>query len=189
MLFNHQSTIQQVRENLNFLQSIGECKPVTINSAVDPHFGTPMTMLMKRDGVLRDEGISMRSEYLDERVKVAKTVAEISANAFQPYMNLISGLQSAITYEWRRQVPGRQEREKKLIDSFEKLVNDGFAQIVVQAVEDLNSSLTHEAEEAIAYTYKRLEDLNQQLAISQALLLMHLEQVEGSVHYWTQEEI
>ena len=189
MLFNHRSTIEQVLENLEFLQTIGECKPVTINSAVDPHFGTPMTLIMKRDGVLSDKEISMSSNYLDERVKIAKTVAEICANAFQPYMNLISGLQSAITYEWRRQVPGRQEREKKLIDRFEKSVNDGFAKIVIQVVEDLGSSQAPNAEEAIAYTYKGLEDLNQQLALSQALLLTHLEQVEGTIHYWTQEEI
>jgi anaerobic magnesium-protoporphyrin IX monomethyl ester cyclase len=140
MLFNHRSKIEEVSKNLDFLQEIGECKPLTINSAVDSHFGTPMTLIMERDGVLKDEGISLSCDYLDQRVKTAKIVAEYCAFHCQPYLNLIRGLQSAITYEWRRKVPDRQDREKKLIDTFENSVNEGFADIVIQAVNGLESS-------------------------------------------------
>jgi hypothetical protein len=189
MLFNHRSTIRDVRANLEFLQSIGECKPTTINTVVDPHFGTPLTQLMESEGVLRDYGLAMRVEFLDERVRIAKLAVEIVAFAFQPYMNLIADLQSSVTYEWRRQVPGRLVREKRLIDAYESSVNAHFADVVVQAVEELDSPNPPETQEVISVTNGRVATLEQRLKLPTAILLAHLSQVEGKVHHWSQEEL
>ncbi|MGA7312393.1 MAG: radical SAM protein [Silvibacterium sp.] len=187
MLFNTRKTIFDVREDLQFLKEINECKPVTINSGVDAHFGAPLTGALERDGVLRDEGLRLTVEYPDAKVRAAKKIAELCAEKFQGYMNLIATLRSSITWEWRRKVPGRRDEQERLLDAFEKAVNQGFADIVVQAVDELIES--DEAETVISVAQQRIASLMDMLEVSAALVKSHIATIEGGIRYWTQQSL
>jgi hypothetical protein len=190
MMFHYDSTIDQLRRNLDFLQDIGECKPVTINSSVDPHFGTPMLRIMERERVVDDHGTSMTMRFKDPRAGVAKRVAQRANERFQDYMNLIAGLQSAVTYEWRRPVPHRTKDVQDTIDRFEARVNDSFVQVVSEALDALDRPHTDElATEVSNAADARLAQVDRQLSMGRSLLLLYLQQREGGVAYHTQREL
>jgi radical SAM superfamily enzyme YgiQ (UPF0313 family) len=189
MLFNYRSTLREVRQNLEFLKDIGECKPITLNTAVDPHFGTPLVWAMEREGVLQDDLIAMKARYLDSRVATAKIVAEKCATAFQPYMNFIAGIRSSVTYEWRRAVPGRRPQEERLLDAFEQQVNDQFSRVVCDAVDQLDRFPEPAAKEVIWAAEEELEGIGERLAVARSLIVTHLQGVEGAIRYVTQSDL
>jgi radical SAM superfamily enzyme YgiQ (UPF0313 family) len=187
MLFNTRKTIRDVKDDLDFLKEIDECKPVTINSGVDAHFGAPLTLAMERDGVVRDSGLMLSVDYPDPKVRTAKQIAELCAESFQPYMNLLATIRSSVTWEWRRQVPGRRDEEERLLNAFEKSINDGFADIVVDAVDMLGGS---DRFESIVSTAKsKIAHLVERLELSAALVKSRIAAVEGQIRYWTQQAL
>lgn len=188
MMFHYDSTIEQLRRNMAFLRDIGECKPVTVNSSVDPHFGTPLLRVMRRENVLNDHGTSMTMRYKDPRVAVAKTIAEEAAGGFQEFMNVIAGLQSAITYEWRRPVPGRQPEVQKAIDAFEARVNDAFVQVVEESLQELDTSAA-DTTAVVAAARERLTTVRCELSLARSLLMLFMQQREGGVVYRTQRDL
>ncbi len=189
MLFNHRATLDEVRANLDFLHEIGEFKPVTINSAVDPHFGTPLNRVIRRDGALRDHGSILSSVYLDPRVGLAKRVAEAAAARFAPYQALIAGLQSAVTFEWRRVVPGRSPEVARAIDKFEATCNEGFAGVVERAVDRLRDDDPPAEAELLDDVARELDRVESRLVLAKALLLGVVAQQEGGVRYHTQNDV
>lgn len=183
MLFNPRVTLEDLHENLQFLKDIGEFKPMVINSAVDPHFGAPLLQSFRRDGVLRDEGLRLSVEYSDVRVRAAKAVAELCAEAFQPFMSFIAAVRSSVTYEWRRPVPGREEPEERLLDAFERRVNDAFACVMERAVRSFLKG--DEPRVVIQSSAAEVAHEVEIARLGQALVITHLESVEGGVHYWS----
>ncbi len=186
MMFHYDSTIARLRRTMDFLRDIGECKPVTVNSAVDPHFGTPMLRVMRREEVLADHGTHLSARFKDPRVAVAKKVAEDAAAGFQEYMNTIAAVQSAITYEWRRPTPGRTPRAKAAVDDFERGVNEAFVSVVDAALASLDAGGS--AESVTAAAADRLTAVRERLEVSRSLLLLALQRLEGGVRYRTQRE-
>lgn len=186
MMFHYDSTIDQLQRNMDFLRDIGECKPVTVNSAVDPHFGTPLLRVMKREDVLVDHGTHMSARYKDPRVAVAKLVAEEAAAGFQEYMNTIAAVQSAITYEWRRPAPDRPPQAKVAVDNFERGVNGAFVAVVDEALANLGADRA--AADVTAAARERLATVREQLNVSRSLLLLALQRLEGEVRYRTQRD-
>ncbi|MEU6492237.1 radical SAM protein [Streptomyces sp. NPDC046984] len=189
MMFNHRTTLTEVRANLEFLRSIDELKPVTINSSVDPHFGTPLNRVIEHDGALRDLGTTLASEYLDPSTAVAKRVAELSAARFAPFQEVIAGLQSSVTFEWRRTVPGRKPEVARAIDRFEALCSEAFVQVVEKAVEDLSGADAPTSKEAVADANRRLDDAESRMRLAQALLLASVVHADGTARYYTQNDI
>ncbi len=189
MLFNHRATLDEVRANLDFLHEIGEFKPVTINSAVDPHFGTPLNRVIEHDGALRDHGATLSSVYLDSRVALAKRVAEMSAGRFAPFQALIAGLQSSVTFEWRRSIPGRKPAVSKAIDKFEENCNEGFAGVVERAVDRLRGTDPPGDEEFLSDVAAELDQVQDRLSLAKALLLSVVAIQEGEVRYHTQNDV
>ncbi|WP_262703251.1 MULTISPECIES: B12-binding domain-containing radical SAM protein [Streptomyces] len=189
MMFNHRTTLTEVRANLEFLRSIGELKPVVVNSAVDPHFGTPLNRVIEHDGALRDHGATLSSEYLDPHTAIAKRVAEVAAARFAPFQEAIAGLQSSVTYEWRRTVPGRRPEVTRSIDRFEALCNEAFAQVFEQTVEDLSGADAPTEGEAIADASRRLDEVQSRMTLARALLITSVAKAEGSARYYTQNDI
>jgi len=187
MMFHYDSTIDQLRRNMAFLRDIGECKPVTVNSSVDPHFGTPLLRVMRRENVVSDHGTAMTMRYKNPRVAVAKEIAHEAAVGFQEFMNVIAGVQSAITYEWRRPVPGRQPEVRSVIDAFEKRVNETFVQVVDEALDALDGA-TDPADVAGA-ARERLTAVHRELSVGRSLLMLFLQQREGGVSYRTQRDL
>jgi radical SAM superfamily enzyme YgiQ (UPF0313 family) len=186
MMFHYDSTIEALRRNMDFLRDIGECKPVTVNSAVDPHFGTPMLRVMRREDVLEDHGTHMSARFKDPRVAAAKRVAEEAAAGFQEYMNTIAAVQSAITYEWRRPSPDRPPQARTAVDSFERGVNEAFVAVVDEALASLDGGAPGAAVTAAARD--RLAVVRERLDVSRSLLLLALQRLEGGVRYRTQRE-
>lgn len=190
MMFHYDSTIGQLRRNLDFLQDIGECKPVTVNSSVDPHFGTPLLRVMERERVVNDHGTSMTMRFKDPRAAVAKRIAQRINERFQAYMNLIAGVQSSVTYEWRRSVPHRTRADQETIDRFEARVNESFVEVFAEALDALDRPYTEElAAEVFAAADARLAQVDGQLSVSRSLLLLYLQQREGGVTYHTQRKL
>ena len=187
MMFHYDSTIDQLRRNMAFLRDIGECKPVTVNSSVDPHFGTPLLRVMRRENVVSDHGTAMTMRYKNPRVAVAKEIAHEAAVGFQEFMNVIAGVQSAITYECRRPVPGRQPEVRSVIDAFEKRVNETFVQVVDEALDALDGA-TDPADVAGA-ARERLTAVHRELSVGRSLLMLFLQQREGGVSYRTQRDL
>lgn len=153
MLFNHRATLDEVRANVEFLAGIDELKPVTVNSAVDPHFGAPINRVIQRDG------------------------------------SLIAGLQSAVTFEWRRRVPGRSPRVTRTIDAFERSCNQAFVQVFVDALEGLAASPGERARDVLADVESSLARVEERMALAKALLLGAVGEEEGVVKYFTQNDI
>ncbi|MFF4379146.1 B12-binding domain-containing radical SAM protein [Kitasatospora sp. NPDC001547] len=189
MLFNHRATIAEVRANLDFLKEIGELKPVTINSAVDPHFGTPLNRVIQHDGALEDDGNTLSSAYLDPNVALAKKVAETVAARYAPYQALIAGLQSSVTFEWRRRVPGRKPEVAKAIDRFEEISNTAFAQVVENAVDNLLGKDAPGSTELLDDVTRELAQVESRLSLAKALLLSTVAKEEGGVRYYTQNDV
>jgi anaerobic magnesium-protoporphyrin IX monomethyl ester cyclase len=188
MLFNPRSTIDRVRANLEFLGEIGELKPVTINSALDPHFGAPITAAFRRDDALDDRGLQLTARWRDARVHAAKAVAEIANEGFRPFMNTIAAMQSSVTYEWRRVVPGRSKQVQRVLDAFEESVNCGFTSVVVDAVESLARSSPN-IDEICTDAKRSIAELNKRFQVALALTLQCVEQNEGKIRYWTQLDL
>ncbi|BCY09086.1 B12-binding domain-containing radical SAM protein [Actinoplanes sp. L3-i22] len=187
MMFNYDSTVDQLRRNMDFLREIGECKPVTVNSAVDPHFGTPLLRVMKRENVVTDHGTSMTMRFKDPRVAVAKDIAQEAATGFQEFMNVIAGVQSAITYEWRRPMPHRTPEVRRVVDTFENRVNDSFVAIVEQALQQLAGPA--DPAEVVLSAREHLAKVHGQLSVARSLLMLFLQQKEGGVAYQTQRDL
>ena len=188
MLFNHRSTLRSVVRGLEFLQEIGECKPSTINSAVDPHFGAPLTADMRRRGAITIGARAQRAECLDPAVATVRDVAELCADRFRPFMGFIARIQSAVTYEWRRKVPGRSADVQFAIDAFEARVNAGFTSIVIDAARWLDSS-AGDVVSVVGEATERLNELIQDLTLAQALLVSYVGTREGAVRYWSQQDV
>jgi radical SAM superfamily enzyme YgiQ (UPF0313 family) len=189
MMFNHRTTLAEVRANLDFLRSIDELKPVTVNSAVDPHFGTPLNRVIEHDGALRDHGATLSSEYLDPHTAVVKRVAELTASHFAPFQEVIAGLQSSVTYEWRRTIPGRTPEVARAIDRFEAICGDAFVHVVEQAVDDLSGADAPTPAEAVADANRRLDEVQARMSLAKALLLGSVAHAEGAARYYTQNDI
>lgn len=187
MMFTYRSTLEQLRANLDLLEAIGELKPVTIHSAVDPHFGAPLTDLMRREGALREGELTLDFEFQDERVASAYRVAARSARAFAPYQDLVAGLQSSVTYEWRRPIPERSLGERELVDGFERMLNREFTAVTRDALDELAGG--DDPREVEARAAGRLSELEARVDVSRALVLKLLEEREGRVRYRTQEEL
>ena len=172
MLFNPRSTLRDLRANVDFLKAIGEFKPMTINSAVDPHFGAPLLGLFRRDGVLNDEGLELSVNYTDMQVRAAKAVAELCAEAFQPFMGFVAAVRSSITFEWRRKQTPWSCEEQHLLDVFEESINTTFANVFDHA---LNSLLNHnDTAGVIREAEQEVSNRVRQVEIAQALVADHL---------------
>lgn len=186
MLFQPGSTISTVRRSLAFLQEIDECKPATFNTSLDPHAGTPALVAMQREEVLEAGPGLPQVRYADPAVAAARAIAAACGERFQPYMNLIGGLQSAITYEWRRPVPGRSAELQLLVDRFERSVNDRFASVLLEAVASLDA-----APDSIDAVRERseasLDEVDATLAWQQALVVTRLA-AAGQLRYQTQRD-
>jgi anaerobic magnesium-protoporphyrin IX monomethyl ester cyclase len=189
MMFNHRSTLNQLKVNLEFLRELGECKPIVINSAVDPHFGAPITKLMDREGGVSEEDTLLEAVYSDPDITLMRAVAEKCAMAFQPFMVFLAGINSAVTYEWRRKVPHRTEEEQKGIDAFEESVNKNFTQVFEDALDHLINKTFNTYEELIEFVDYRLDELNEQLKLPQALVIHSLQQGEAGIKYWSQSSM
>ncbi|MDO4685745.1 MAG: radical SAM protein [Corynebacterium sp.] len=189
MLFNHKSTLSEIRENLEFLSEIDELKPVTINTSVEPHFGTPINRVIEHDQLLIDERYKYTSNFRDYKVAYAKKISQLIADKFSPTQGLIAGLQSAITFEWRRSIPGRSRNIQIAIDKFEKKCNALFAQIFVDAIDLLDSTPLEEAPFIVEEVNSRLNDAKSKVAVLQAILLDSICNEEGSVRYYKQTDI
>jgi anaerobic magnesium-protoporphyrin IX monomethyl ester cyclase len=188
MLFHFESTVRQLRRNLDFLREIGEAKPVTVNSSADPHFGTPLLRKMQRENVVDDHGTSLSMRFKDPSVTIAKTIAEEAAYAFQPFMNTIAGLQSAITYEWRRAVPGRSPAVSRALDRFEELVNDRFVSVVETALGALDQP-SPRLDDVLAAAREDLSQTVRTLSVQQSLTMLLVNSEEGGVRYRTQQDL
>jgi radical SAM superfamily enzyme YgiQ (UPF0313 family) len=189
MIFNHQSTMAEIMYNLDFLQEIDELKPILINSAADPHFGTPLLSVLKRDKVLQDHQLSLSSCYKDPAVEFAKKIAELCANEFMPYMQLICTLQSAVTYEWRREVPNRRPQEKELINAFERSANQKFSKIIYEAFDNIMTQESKGQQVIFEEVTAKIKHVHQELGLAVALLNEHIQKVEGKIRYWSQRDI
>lgn len=193
MAFHYASALRDIEDNFAFLGDIGELKPVTMNSAMDPHFGTPITTAVRRAGLLVERPLRMDSQYIDRRVALLKEVAERSAVAFQTHMGILARVRSAITWEWRRTIPWRREIEEKLLDRFEEAASAAYASIVTDALGMLKRA---DPLFSSAFAQEMLDEIDSligktagRLNLQQALLLQHLSEVEGSLRYVTQMEL
>lgn len=184
MMFNHRSTLQGLKENIAFLKEIGECKPVVINSAVDPHFGSPLTDLMLRENSVEDTGLQMKPIFKDWRVKVAKEVAELCAKTFQPYMAFIAGINSSVTYEWRRQIHGGEVAIA--LNKLEETINNYFTTVFEEALEDLSTCTIDVVWEN---TRERLQDIQGKIKLAQAIVIQFMHSKGISIQYYAQKDI
>jgi anaerobic magnesium-protoporphyrin IX monomethyl ester cyclase len=188
MMFNHRSTLHQLKNNINFLKEVEELKPVIINSAVEPHFGAPLTNLMDREDSVVYKDHEIAAAFKDLNIAVMKKIAEKCAGAFEPYMNFIAGINSAVTYEWRRTVPGRLENNQKLINKLEKLINDQFASVFEEALDLLIKNETYDHNLLLSLVDSRIKEINETLKISQAIVLNEINKSEKDIKYWSQKE-
>lgn len=189
MLFNFRSTLRELKANVRFLQQIDELKPMAVNSAMDPHFGAPIADLMEREGVLIDEGLRMRGGFLDDRVRIAKRIAEVCAGAFEPFMSMLSVLQSVITWEWRRRVPVRKAEDQRKLDALEREMNQAFSGLFVDALETLDRSKSASEDDVVAQTLTATKGLEAHFKRKLRSLVVELDRAEGPLKYWTQEEV
>jgi hypothetical protein len=104
-------------------------------------------------------------------------------------MNFIAGVRSSVTYEWRRQVPGRRPQDERLLDAFEHQVNDGFARVVANAVDELERSPREDLEARIRAAEEALAAVGERLRKAKALVVAHLQEVEGTIRYVTQGDL
>ncbi|WP_250438712.1 radical SAM protein [Caballeronia sp. AZ1_KS37] len=183
MLFNPRSTLQDLSENVKFLKEIGELKPVTVNSAVDPHFGAPLIESFRRNGILRDDELRLSLEYVNDGIKTAKLVAEMCAEAYQPFMNFIGAVQSSVTFEWRRPNPTRRPAEQHLLDTFEKKVNGLFTGVFEDALVGLHEKTG--LQEVVQVAERQLKRVVDDARLLEGLVVTHLEAVEGDIRYWS----
>lgn len=187
MMFTPQSTLSTVRQNIEFLKDIDECKPVTLNSTVDPHFGAPLVRRMDRDGVLDDNGLQLSTRLVDPRVRTVKEVAQRATDAYIPFMNFLAATRSSITWEWRRPVPGRQPAQEQLLDGYESAVHQAFAAVVDEAVAQLEGGATEA--ETLATVDAALATVAPRLDIGKGLVVRQLEATEGDIRYWSHADL
>lgn len=187
MMFTPESTLRQLRENITFLRDIDECKPVTLNSTVDPHFGAPLARRMDRAGVLDDRGLMMSSSLPDPAVATAKEVTQRVVDAYIEDMNFLAAVRSSITWEWRRPVPGRSEENERMLDTYERSVHDGFAAIVSDGIYALADGTPRD--EVLAGTDTAIAALQPRLRMGRALVANRLETTEGQVRYWSHNDL
>jgi radical SAM superfamily enzyme YgiQ (UPF0313 family) len=187
MMFTPNSTIRQLRENIEFLKEVDELKPVSLNSTVDPHFGTPLIRRMERDGVLIDDELSMSTVLRDPQVRLAKSVTQRVMDRYFDYMRFLVRARSSITFEWRRPVPKRTVAEERLLDAFERTVNTRFCGIVEDALDaiEARASLTELHQDLD----RQLASVESGLALAQALVISRLEVVEGGLRYWSHKDL
>ncbi|WP_298953755.1 radical SAM protein [uncultured Methylobacterium sp.] len=187
MLFNTHTTLDELIANVAFLKDVGECKPAVLNSAVDPHFGTPMTRLMERKGAIVDEGLRLRAQLREPAVVTAQRVAWHAAEAFEPVMGMLAGLHSSITWEWRRKVPGRSPQSTRLIESFEALANRRFTEVFEIALLRLQAGTRGDM--VLAEAMESLEAVSEELRLGAALLLVKVEEGDGQLRYLRQADL
>ncbi len=190
MNFNHATTLSDLEMNLEFLKSIDECKPALLSSSVDPHFGSPLTELMKRDGVVVDHGLRLSSTYLHRDTAIMKQVADICHEYFEKHMNFIAAISASVSYEWRRQVPQRTQATSDVIRKFEIQANSEYSGLFERALAELQKSkaqpLKHEFEKDLL---KEIANIDGRLEQKKAFLMLYLKQAEGDVRYWSQLDV
>ncbi len=187
MMFTPDSTLATLRENVRFLEQVGELKPVSLNSTVDPHFGTPLIRRMEREGVLEDHGLSLSTFIRDPAVRSVKRVAQRVTNSYIEYMNFLAGVRSSITWEWRRPVPGRSAATERVLDTFEAAVNTQLAGLVVTAIDAVEAGATPgeldgDLDAGLARVCARLD-------LARALVVSQLEATEGTPRYWSHADL
>ena len=132
--------------------------------------------------MLVETGLKFGFIFRDERVRAVKTVAEMCAHAYQPFMNFIAASRSSITFEWRRPVPDRTPGDEQLLDLFERSVNSAFTGVVVTAVNRLLAE--NSINPVLEFAAHEIEEVVQNMAISQALAIVHFEDKECGMQRW-----
>jgi radical SAM superfamily enzyme YgiQ (UPF0313 family) len=183
MLFNPLSTLEELQRNIAFLADIGELKPTSLNSAVDPHFGAPLLAYFRQHGLLVEDDLKLTAAIPDERVRVIKLIAEMMMEAFQPFMDFIATVRASVTFEWRRSVPGRTPADETVLAAFETAVNDRFCGIVVRAIERLISGKG--ANLVVAQARGELTEVTSDMTVSQALVITHFNAVGRQLRPWS----
>ncbi len=187
MMFTPDSTLRTLRENVRFLEQVGELKPVSLNSTVDPHFGTPLIRRMARDGVLADHGLSLSTFIRDPAARSVKQVAQRVTDRYIGYMNFLAGVRSSITWEWRRPVPGRSAPTERVLDTFEAAVNTQLAGLVVTAIDAVAAGATQA--ELNCDLDAGLDQVRARLDLGRALVVSQLEATEGTLRYWSHADL
>ena len=187
MIFNHRSTIQDIRENLLYLQSIGECKPWQIDSAVEPHFGTPLADLMEREGGALISDTTMQSCYPDPEVRKARELLHDLCTFFVPFQGAIQRLQSAITVEWRRKIAHRTQETQVAINEMERDIHDACTGLVTAALDLIDRKAPMKEAKAALNCLK--EKLKPKLWTAVGLVAIQIEREEGVVKYYTQLDL
>lgn len=188
MMINHRSTLQTIKQNIAFLEELGECKPVTINSIVDPHFGAPLTDLMAREGAVLDKGLMLEAQIQDPGVLLMMKVIANCAKAFEPFMNVIAAFHSSVTYEWRREIPGRSEETRQLLDAFEDFVNRGFVSVVKEMLDEMEPG-GYTPERILKLTASKIRKIKQQLSVFVPQVVECVTSKEGDLRYYSQQEL
>jgi anaerobic magnesium-protoporphyrin IX monomethyl ester cyclase len=187
MIFNHRSTLDDLRVNLTYLRSIGECKPWQIGSSVEPHFGTPLADLMAREGGAKIGELSMSPIYPDPAVKQARNFISDIYAFFTPFQCAMQRMVSAITVEWRRSVPGRSVETKLALRDMEAKIHIACADLVEEAL-DLVANAT-EPDVAQAAIDARKAELQSYLWQTVGLVALRIREEEGQVRYYTQLDL
>lgn len=137
IMFNHESDLDSISTNFEFLAEIGQLKPMVLASSLGPHYGTPISKLVERKNQLRVVGGGFDFVMNDQRALVLRALAERVCAAFVPHAEKIVAMRSGITFEWRRPVPGRKVETELALHAVEKRISDSFTAIVVAGLRDL----------------------------------------------------
>ncbi|WP_244426725.1 B12-binding domain-containing radical SAM protein [Sinorhizobium sojae] len=189
MAFNHQSTLADIRLNLDFLEEIGEAKPYNFNTAAAPYRGTPLADKVARDGMMTDAARRTATGFLDLHVALAREAAAEIAAAAAPFIGAIAALQSAITYQWRRDVPARSDETRRVVNALEAAINAELFQMMRETVETLESQPAISGATLLDDLRARLGTWRKSKEGSVALVCAWVRQKEGEVRYWTQSDL
>jgi anaerobic magnesium-protoporphyrin IX monomethyl ester cyclase len=191
IMFNHDSDLDLIAENFEFLDQIGELKPMVLATSLGPHYGTPALKLLERRNRLRCVGSGYDFEMDDLRAIALRALAECVSNAFIPYAEKIVAIRSGITFEWRRPVPQRTAETERALDAVEKRVSDSFAAIVVAGLDALRGLPPTERipPELFVRSYdSALAAAARDADVAFALAALRVRGDEGQVKYYSQNE-
>lgn len=191
IMFNHESDLDSIAENFEFLAEIGELKPMVMATTLGPHYGTPLAKLLAQRNRLRTVGSGFDFEMSDTRALALRALAERVSAAFIPYAEKIVAMRSGITFEWRRAVPGRTAETERALDAVERRVSDSFAQIVIAGLDDLRRARPdeHIASAAFVQCYESaIAAAAHQADMAFALTALRVRGDEGQLRYYTQSE-